>query len=165
MRFSAWPWFRQCAMLTQSRVIPRSSLPPNCMRMSFRGRPTRNRIAYTAAEPPGENNWWVAKLYAQKIDGQPKIVLDPMKIPGALHGMQMAVPRWSPDGKTIAFIGGLMSDQGADRRRRMGRLCCRRRAAQPHTKSPIHPRLARLGQQPEPVFDGDSRRWFAAISP
>jgi len=24
----------------------------------------------------------------------------------------MAVPRWSPDGRTIAFIGGLMSDQG-----------------------------------------------------
>jgi dipeptidyl aminopeptidase/acylaminoacyl peptidase len=29
-----------------------------------------------------------------------------------LHGLQIAVPRWSPDGKAIAFIGGLMSDQG-----------------------------------------------------
>jgi dipeptidyl aminopeptidase/acylaminoacyl peptidase len=28
--------------------------------------------------------------------------------------MQIAVPRWSPDGKTIAFIGGLMSDEGAN---------------------------------------------------
>ena len=28
-------------------------------------------------------------------------------------GMQIAVPRWSPDGKTIAFIGGLMSDEGS----------------------------------------------------
>jgi dipeptidyl aminopeptidase/acylaminoacyl peptidase len=26
--------------------------------------------------------------------------------------LQIAVPRWSPDGKQIAFIGGLMSDQG-----------------------------------------------------
>ena len=26
--------------------------------------------------------------------------------------MQIAVPRWSPDGQTIAFIGGLMSDEG-----------------------------------------------------
>jgi dipeptidyl aminopeptidase/acylaminoacyl peptidase len=69
-------------------------------------------IVYTAAEPPGENNWWIAKLYTQKIDGQPKAVLNPMKIPGPLHGLQMAVPRWSPDGKIIAFIGGLMSDQG-----------------------------------------------------
>ena len=33
--------------------------------------------------------------------------------PGPLHGLQIAVPRWSPDGKQIAFIGGLMSDQGA----------------------------------------------------
>ena len=36
---------------------------------------------------------------------------------GPLHGMQIAVPRWSPDGKAIAFIGGLMSDQGVDGRR------------------------------------------------
>jgi dipeptidyl aminopeptidase/acylaminoacyl peptidase len=27
--------------------------------------------------------------------------------------MQIAVPRWSPDGQTIAFIGGLMSDEGS----------------------------------------------------
>ncbi len=40
-------------------------------------------------------------------------VVDPQKISGALHGLQMAVPRWSPDGKHIAFIGGLMSDQGS----------------------------------------------------
>ena len=26
-------------------------------------------------------------------------------------GMQIANPRWSPDGKTIIFIGGLMSDE------------------------------------------------------
>ncbi len=32
---------------------------------------------------------------------------------GPLHGLQIAVPRWSPDGRQIAFIGGLMSDQGA----------------------------------------------------
>jgi dipeptidyl aminopeptidase/acylaminoacyl peptidase len=69
-------------------------------------------IAYTAADPPGENNWWVAKLCTQKIGSEPKVVLDPMRVAGSLHGMQMAVPRWSPDGKSIAFIGGLMSDQG-----------------------------------------------------
>ena len=32
---------------------------------------------------------------------------------GALHGLQIAVPRWSPDGKRLSFIGGLMSDQGS----------------------------------------------------
>ena len=25
---------------------------------------------------------------------------------------QLAVPRWSPDGKQVGFIGGLMSDEG-----------------------------------------------------
>ena len=69
-------------------------------------------IAYIAAEPPGEDNWWMAHLYTQRIEGQPKVVLDPEHVTGPLRGLQIAVPRWSPDGKTIAFIGGLMSDQG-----------------------------------------------------
>jgi len=71
-----------------------------------------NAIAFTAAEPPGENNWWIAKLYVEKIGDQPRAVLDPSRVTGPLHGLQMAVPRWSPDAKSIAFIGGLMSDQG-----------------------------------------------------
>ena len=36
----------------------------------------------------------------------------PSDVSGPLHGLQIALPRWSPDGKAIAFIGGLMSDQG-----------------------------------------------------
>ena len=44
---------------------------------------------------------------------QPKFVFDPTTTPGPLHGLQIAVPRFSPDGKQIAFIGGLMSDQGS----------------------------------------------------
>jgi len=36
--------------------------------------------------------------------GETKSILDPK--------MQIAVSRWSPDGRTIAFIGGLMSDEG-----------------------------------------------------
>ena len=43
---------------------------------------------------------------------QPKAILAPAEVAGPLHGLQIAVPRWSPDGKQIAFIGGLMSDQG-----------------------------------------------------
>lgn len=75
--------------------------------------PDSKGLAYVAADPPGENNWWVAKLYAQKLGAEPRIVLDPPTVDGPLHGMQIAVPRWSPDGKVIAFIGGLMSDQGS----------------------------------------------------
>jgi dipeptidyl aminopeptidase/acylaminoacyl peptidase len=45
-------------------------------------------------------------------DPTPTVVLAPADQSGPLHGLQIAVPRWSPDGKKIAFIGGLMSDQG-----------------------------------------------------
>ena len=92
----------------------------------FNWSPDSKELAYVAAVPPGENNWWVADLYVQTIQRpgvrtqettasgtyQPRVVLDTAKVSGALHGLQIAVPRWSPDGKTIAFIGGLMSDQG-----------------------------------------------------
>jgi len=74
--------------------------------------PDSKSLAYVAAEPPGENNWWVAKLYTQKPGGEPQAILAPATVAGPLHGLQMAVPRWSPDAKSIAFIGGLMSDQG-----------------------------------------------------
>ncbi len=76
--------------------------------------PDSRQVVYTAAAPPGENNWWVAQLYTQPLDGgKPKSILAPENMPGPLHGLQLAVPRWSPDGTQIAFIGGLMSDQGA----------------------------------------------------
>jgi dipeptidyl aminopeptidase/acylaminoacyl peptidase len=75
--------------------------------------PDSKSLAYVAADPPGENNWWVAKLYTQPLDGEPKAILAPAEVSGPLHGLQIAVPRWSPDGKAIAFIGGLMSDQGS----------------------------------------------------
>lgn len=85
--------------------------------------PDSQSLAYVAADPPGENNWWVAKLYAQRLAvpgldsnganaASPTVVLDPATVSGDLHGLQIAVPRWSADGKSIAFIGGLMSDQG-----------------------------------------------------
>jgi dipeptidyl aminopeptidase/acylaminoacyl peptidase len=76
-------------------------------------KPDSRQLAYIAAPPPGENNWWVAQLYTQALGADtPRAILDPEHTPGPLHGLQIAVPRWSPDGLQIAFIGGLMSDQG-----------------------------------------------------
>ena len=76
--------------------------------------PDSRQLAYIAAPPPGENNWWVAQLYTQLLaGGKPRSILDPAQTPGLLHGLQIAVPRWSPRGDQIAFVGGLMSDQGA----------------------------------------------------
>ncbi len=87
--------------------------PPDLHVYEFDWAPDSKALAYIAAPAPGENNWWVAKLYTQPIGGSARSILSPAEISGPLHGLQIAVPRWSPDGKTIAFIGGLMSDQGS----------------------------------------------------
>lgn len=77
--------------------------------------PDAKHIAFIASTPPGENTWWIAQMYTAPT-GQPdaaKSILNPVTVGGSLHGLQIAVPRYSPDGKNIAFIGGLMSDQGS----------------------------------------------------
>jgi dipeptidyl aminopeptidase/acylaminoacyl peptidase len=80
----------------------------------FTFNPVKDEVAYIAAPPPGENTWWIAKLYIDTpTPGDLKAILDPTNVAGPLHGLQIAVPRYSPDGKQIAFIGGLMSDQGS----------------------------------------------------
>jgi dipeptidyl aminopeptidase/acylaminoacyl peptidase len=96
-----------------------SQITPSSLHVyEFSWAPDSKQIVYVAANPPGENNWWVAQLYTQplnpggKADPQSSI-LDPQKVSGPLHGLQIAVPRFSPDGRQIAFIGGLMSDQGS----------------------------------------------------
>jgi dipeptidyl aminopeptidase/acylaminoacyl peptidase len=94
-------------------AVPTMVTPANLHVYEFDWAPDSKSLAYIAADPPGENNWWVAKLYTQALGGDAKAVLAPAEVSGPLHGMQIAVPRWSPDGKAIAFIGGLMSDQGS----------------------------------------------------
>ncbi|HEY6039357.1 MAG TPA: S9 family peptidase [Kofleriaceae bacterium] len=67
--------------------------------------PDGKAFAFTAAPGPGDNNWWTAKLYTASVDGStPQLVYKP--------ALQIAQPTWSPDGKTIGFIEGLMSDEG-----------------------------------------------------
>jgi dipeptidyl aminopeptidase/acylaminoacyl peptidase len=97
----------------QEPAAPVLATPANLHVYEFDWSPDSKALAYVAANPPGENNWWVAKLYTQALDGAPKSILTPAEVAGPLHGLQIAAPRWSPDGQAIAFIGGLMSDQGS----------------------------------------------------
>ena len=102
--------------------------PANLHVYEFGWAPDSMQIAFIAANPPGENNWWVAKLYTVSIKQSTftsgdvsihnteldhHVVFDPNTTKSALHGLQIAVPRFSPDGSRIAIIGGLMSDQGS----------------------------------------------------
>ncbi len=67
--------------------------------------PDASQFVVSAAPGPGDNNWWIAKLYTMPAaTGQLKEIFKPES--------QIALPRWSPDGKTVAFIQGLMSDEG-----------------------------------------------------
>jgi dipeptidyl aminopeptidase/acylaminoacyl peptidase len=88
--------------------------PDNLHVYEFTFNPVKEEVAYIAAPPPGENTWWIAKLYTDTpADNTLRAILDPVTVSGPLHGLQIAIPRYSPDGKRIAFIGGLMSDQGS----------------------------------------------------
>jgi dipeptidyl aminopeptidase/acylaminoacyl peptidase len=91
----------------------RQITPPGVFIYEYDWSPTGDRLAYIGAPPPGRDNWWTARLYTQTPGGAPKVTLDPALVAGSLHGLQIALPRWSPDGAQIAFIGGLMSDQGS----------------------------------------------------
>lgn len=56
----------------------------------------------SAAPGPGDNNWWIAQLYAMPAaSGKMTPIYKP--------ALPIAMPRWSPDGSTIAFIEGLTS--------------------------------------------------------
>ncbi len=57
----------------------------------------------TSAAGNGDNNWWVATL--DRVD-----LANGALTRIAAPAMQLGFPRVSPDGRTVAFIGGLMSD-------------------------------------------------------
>ena len=68
--------------------------------------PDGRSIAATYAKGNGDNNWWVAKLAVVDVAA------------GSMHELlapsfQIDDPQWSPDGKQIAVIGGIMSDFGS----------------------------------------------------
>ena len=66
--------------------------------------PDGTRFAATAAHGNGDANWWVAELYTvDEKTGTAAQIHHP--------DLQIASPRWSGDGKRIAYIGGIMSDE------------------------------------------------------
>ena len=83
--------------------------PPDLFVYEYDWRPDGQGFVGTAAPGDGDAHWWVAKLYAfDAADGKADLLYTP-----ATPQLQLAQPKVSPDGKSVSFIGGLMSDFGS----------------------------------------------------
>jgi len=79
--------------------------PANMYVYDYDWSPDGKAFAAEAVEGSGTNNYWIAQLYVvQAGTGSTTSIWKP--------SLQLAGPRWSPDGKSIAVIHGIMSDEG-----------------------------------------------------
>ena len=99
-------YYQRIAVVDTKGGTVRQVSPPDLYVYEYDWSPDGSTFAATAAPGPGDNNWYIAKLYTFEAGtGKANTVYKP--------DFQIADPRWSPDGKSIAFVGGLMSDEGS----------------------------------------------------
>ena len=96
---------QRLTLVDPAAATVRQISPADMYVYEFDWAPDSKRLVITAAHGNGDDNWYIAGLY--KIDAASGAMTDVVAKPD----MQIGVPKWSPDGKTIAFIGGLMSDE------------------------------------------------------
>jgi dipeptidyl aminopeptidase/acylaminoacyl peptidase len=83
--------------------------PPDLFVYEYDARPDDQGFVGTAAPGDGDSNWWTARLYAfSSTDGSGQVIYSPTDI-----RQQLADPKVSRDGSTVAFIAGIMSDFGS----------------------------------------------------
>src|SRR2546423_13885256 len=96
---------QRIAVLDVANGQLRQVSPENLHIYDYEWSPHDKTFVTTAAPGPGDNNWWIAQIYTINVtNGNATSIHKP--------SLQVAVPRWSADGKSIAFIEGLMSDEG-----------------------------------------------------
>jgi dipeptidyl aminopeptidase/acylaminoacyl peptidase len=79
--------------------------PPDLNIYEYDWSPDGKRFVVSAARGSGDDNWWLAEL--DLCDAQSGAITPLLKPP-----LQIAAPRFSPDGSRVAYIGGIMSDEG-----------------------------------------------------
>jgi dienelactone hydrolase len=89
--------------------VLRWASPPTLFVYQYDWRPGGKGFVGTAAPGNGDDNWWGAKLYAfSETDGAAQVLYAPADL-----RQQIAAPKVSRDGATVAFIAGIMSDFGS----------------------------------------------------
>ena len=81
--------------------------PPDLYVYEYDWLPDGSGLVGTASPGNGDNNWWIAKIWRFARQGPARVIYTPPP------KQQLASPIVSPDGKQVAFIGGLMSDFGS----------------------------------------------------
>ncbi|MGO9425542.1 MAG: alpha/beta fold hydrolase [Steroidobacteraceae bacterium] len=83
--------------------------PPDLFVYEFDWRPAGRGFVGTASPGNGDDHWWTARLFAFfEGDASARVLYSP-----ANARQQIANPRVSRDGRTVAFIAGIMSDFGS----------------------------------------------------
>src|SRR5438067_6693026 len=96
---------QRIAVLDIASGALRQASPPDLHIYDYDWSPDDEMFVATAAPGPGDNNWWIAQIYTiESAKGNAISIYKPW--------FQVAIPRWSPDGKSIAFVEGIMSDEG-----------------------------------------------------
>ena len=95
---------QRLTLVNPSTGVPRVISPEGMHVYEFDWSPDGKKLAYLAAPGPGDDNWYIAELYASTQSGPRRHIRS-----HHADGEYSLVARW----KIIAFIGGLMSDEGS----------------------------------------------------
>jgi len=96
---------KRIAIVPAAGGVLRTVSPPDRFVYEYAWTPDGKGFVATTAKGNGDANWWVATVDAiDAASGAVRTIIAP--------ATQVNFPRISPDGRTVAFIGGLMSDYG-----------------------------------------------------